>query len=150
MFLSYFKIAWRNLRRERQFTFLNLIGLSIGLASSLLIYFWVYDQWNIDKFHKNNKQLFEVMANVPMGDVTQTMEYTPGILAQALVKEMPEVEDAAVTVSDFAETKGIVSFNDSHLKGTQLFASRNFFNVFSFTLIQVDQRRLNCLKANCK
>lgn len=142
MFLSYFKIAWRNLRKDRQFTFLNLFGLSIGLASSLLIYFWVYYQWNIDKFHKNNKQLFEVMANVPMGDVTQTMEYTPGILAQALVKEMPEVEDAAVTVSDFAETKGIVSFNDSHLKGTQLFASRNFFNVFSFTLIQGDPNKV--------
>ena len=142
MLRNYLKMAWRNLLKAPQFTVLNLFGLSIGLASSLLIYFWVYYQWNIDKFHKNNKQLFEVMANVPMGDVTQTMEYTPGILAQALVKEMPEVEDAAVTVSDFAKTKGIVSFNDSHLKGTQLFASRNFFNVFSFTLIQGDPNKV--------
>jgi len=142
MFLSYFKIAWRNLRKDRQFTFLNLFGLSIGLASSLLIYFWVSYQWNIDKFHKNNRQLFEVMSNVPMGDATQTVEYTPGILAQAMVKELPEVEDAAVTVSDFAQAKGIVSVHDSHIKGTQLFASRNFFNVFSFTLIEGDPNKV--------
>jgi putative ABC transport system permease protein len=142
MFLSYFKIAWRNLRKDRQFTFLNLFGLSIGLASSLLIYFWVSYQWNIDKFHKNNRQLFEVMSNVSMGDATQTMNYTPGILAHAMVKELPEVEDAAVTVSDFAQAKGIVSVHDSHIKGTQLFASRNFFNVFSYTLIEGDSNKV--------
>jgi len=57
MFTNYFIIAWRNLLKHRQFTLLNLLGLSTGLACALLIYLWVQDELNIDTFNKKDSQL---------------------------------------------------------------------------------------------
>jgi len=53
------KIAWRNMQKHRQFTILNLLGLSTGLACALFIYLWVQDELSIDSFHKNDKQLID-------------------------------------------------------------------------------------------
>ena len=60
MFKSYIKIAWRNLIKDRQFTFLNLVGLSTGLACALLIWLWITDELNMDKFNAKDQQLAPV------------------------------------------------------------------------------------------
>jgi len=51
MFKNNLKIAWRNLMKDRQFTLLNLLGLSTGIACTLLIYVGVHDEYQVDKFH---------------------------------------------------------------------------------------------------
>ena len=56
MFKNYFKITWRNLAKDRRFTLLNLLGLSTGLACTLLIYLWVTDELQMDKFHQHDQQ----------------------------------------------------------------------------------------------
>src|SRR5436190_18676009 len=61
MIKNYLKVAWRNLIKDRQFTFLNLIGLSSGLACALLIYLWVTDELSIDKFNDKDSQLYEIL-----------------------------------------------------------------------------------------
>jgi putative ABC transport system permease protein len=58
MIKSYFKFAWRNIVKDRQFTVLNLIGLSTGLACSLLIYLWVNDELNVDRFHEKDGRIY--------------------------------------------------------------------------------------------
>ncbi|MDB5088835.1 MAG: transporter permease, partial [Mucilaginibacter sp.] len=86
------KIAWRNLLKDRQFALLNLTGLASGLACVFLIYLWVNDELSFDQFHKNRKQIYEVMQNVPLSDGgLLTMEFTPDHLAKALTDEIPEV-----------------------------------------------------------
>ena len=100
---NYFKTSWRNLLKDRRFTLLNLAGLSAGLACVLLIYLWVRDELNIDKFHKNGDRLYEVMAHIKLPDGIETQENTPYLLARALVKEMPEVEDAVSFQPGFME-----------------------------------------------
>jgi len=91
MLKNYFKIAWRNLLRDRQFSFLNLVGLSTGLACAFLIYLWVNDELSIDKFNKKDSQLYQVMKTSPGSDGSiQTFESTPAQLAQMMVNEMPE------------------------------------------------------------
>jgi len=64
MFKNNLKIAWRNFLKNRQFAILNLIGLSTALASALLIFLWVNDERQVDKFNQNDSRLFEVMANI--------------------------------------------------------------------------------------
>ncbi len=63
MLKSYFKIAWRGFVKDRQFTLLNLIDLCTGLACALLIYIWVADELQVDKFHEKDACLFQVMEN---------------------------------------------------------------------------------------
>ena len=139
MFKNYFKIAWRNFLRDRQFTFLNLMGLATGLACTFLIYLWVSDELNMDKFHKRKDQLFQVMQNVPLADGgIMTTEHTPDLLAKSLIEEMPEIEDATVIKSPDEDdnAKGILSINGASIKASELFVTSNFFNVFSYRLIQ--------------
>src|ERR1044072_3123544 len=100
MFKNYFsagywvKSAWRGMVKNRQFTFLNLIGLSTGLASAILIFMWVSDEMSVDKFNEKDSQLFEVMYNIKTANDVLTLHQTPYPLAAALTKEMPEVEYA--------------------------------------------------------
>src|SRR5690349_3719622 len=98
MLRNYFKIAWRNLIKDRQFTFLNLLGLSTGLACALLIWLWINDELSMDKYNDNDRQLYQVMQNIKHDGEIETTPNTAGLLANALAAEMPEVEHATTVV----------------------------------------------------
>ncbi len=133
MFRNNFKIAWRNLVKDRQFSLLNLMGLSVGLACALLIFLWLNDETSIDKFHGKDKQLFQVIKTSLNADGTiETHETTPGLLAQAMASEIPEVEYA---VSVVTENTGILSADEKNIKARPKFVDTNFLNVFSYPLI---------------
>ncbi len=137
-----FKIAWRNLIKDRQFTLLNLIGLATGLACTLLIYLWVSDEMQVDEFHKSSARLYQVMQNASLDDGgIMTQEQTPDLLADALVKEVPGVGEAvSVKLPDEDEDpKGILSVNGIGIKAAELYVSNNFFKAFSFHLIEGSQ-----------
>ncbi len=63
MFKNYFRIAWRNMIKDRQFTFLNVFGLSAGLACTLLIWFWVHDELSVDKSFEKGDQIYQLMEH---------------------------------------------------------------------------------------
>src|SRR5687768_6026459 len=90
MFKQNLKLAWRNIIRNRQFTILNLLGLSTGLAVAILIYLWVFDEMSVDKFHQKDNQLYRVMHNIELPEGVQTLDLTPSPLADVLKKDMPE------------------------------------------------------------
>jgi putative ABC transport system permease protein len=129
----------RNIRRNKTSFFINLIGLSTGLACALLIYLWVQDELMVDKFHEKDSRLFQVMHNMHGPNGIDTWENTPGLLAQALAEEMPEVEYAAAVIpSDFFRSKGILSFENIQLKANEQYVSSDYFHIFSYRLIQGD------------
>src|SRR5687768_6371544 len=110
-------ITYRNFLRYKSSFFINLIGLSSGLACALLIYLWVNDEINVDKFHKNDAQLYQVLQNLSIGNAIETIEYTPGLLAKTLAEEMPEVEYATAVVPPYwFSDKGIISVGDNRIK----------------------------------
>jgi putative ABC transport system permease protein len=85
MLQTYFKIAWRVFLKDRQFTLLNVTGLAIGLACTLLIYFWVNDELHIDKFNQKDGRLYQVLKNAPNSDGSiSTYETTQGLLAKSM------------------------------------------------------------------
>jgi len=141
MIRSYFKFAWRNLLRDKQFSLLNLLGLSAGLACALMIFVWVNDELSIDTFNEKDKQLYQVMkTSVGADGRIDTYESTPALLAQMIVKEMPEVEYA--TAAFKSDGKGVVSFADRHFKAQAQFADTNYFRVFSYRLLQGNKSKI--------
>ena len=60
MFKNYFKTAWRNLWKNKTFSFINIAGLALGMTCSLVIMLWLQDELQKDKFHANGKRLFRV------------------------------------------------------------------------------------------
>jgi hypothetical protein len=145
MLKNYLKVAWRSLLKDRSFTLLNLLGLSSGLACSLLIGRWVVDELHTDKFLAHDDRLYQVIQNAPQGDGGLfTTDHTPGPLPAALVKEMPEVEAATSVVYHPSVDKslGVVSTGDARLKAKEIFAGNNFFTLFSYQVLQGDKDHL--------
>lgn len=134
MFKHNLLISYRNSMRYKSTFIINLIGLSTGLACTLLIGLWVYDEMSIDQFHDNKDRLYQVLKNTKQGDGTiETMEYTPSMMAQTMKEDLPEVEYATSIIH---RDKGSISVNDRHIKAKHIFADTNFFKVFSYEFIE--------------
>ncbi|MEM9143124.1 MAG: ABC transporter permease, partial [Bacteroidota bacterium] len=131
------KLFFRNIGKNKSTFLINIIGLSTGLACVLLIALWVKDELAMDKFHKNDDRLYQVMRNHPVGNEIVTNEGNPALLAQALAEEMPEVEYATTVVPPFWYTgQGIIEYNDKQLKADAQFVGEAYFEMFSWKLLQ--------------
>ncbi|MEQ9443666.1 MAG: ABC transporter permease [Cyclobacteriaceae bacterium] len=132
-------LIYRNFQRFKSTFFINLIGLSSGLACALLIYLWVHDELSTDAFHEHGDRLYRVMAQHAEANEITTMPYTTGLLGEALEQEMPEVAYVASTsgVEDFTLTVG-----EQHIGAAGQFVSKDFFKVFSYELVQGDPEQV--------
>ena len=143
MFKNYLKIAWRNLYKDRQFTLLNVIGLSTGLACALMIWLWVSDERNVDKYNEKDSQLYQIMQNIQHENNIETMNHTAGLLANALKNEMPEVEYAATVIpASWFGNKGIIAAGDTKVKARGQFVSKDYFHVFTVPFVQGDNSKI--------
>ncbi|MEB2782379.1 FtsX-like permease family protein [Algoriphagus sp. C2-6-M1] len=133
-------LIYRSFKRFKSTFLINLIGLSTGLACVLLIFLWVNDELKVDKFHKNDSRLFQVMKNLDDAQGIHTGEHVPGLLARVLAEEMPEVE-LAVSVFPPAEHtfNGVLSLDETHMKARSKYADMDFFDVFSYPLLWGDK-----------
>ncbi len=125
-------LIYRNFLRAKSYFLINLIGLSAGLACTLLIYLWVRDELNMNKFHEKDTRLFQVMEHQKYADGLMTTTSTPGILAETLKAEFPEVEYAATTtwVNSFN-----LSIKDHNVKADGYYVGADYFNIFSYPLL---------------
>ncbi|WP_422082878.1 ABC transporter permease [Ulvibacterium sp.] len=137
MFRNQLKIAWRNLKGNPLFSLINILGLSTGMASAFLIYFWVADETMVDKFHANEPNLYQIMMRSEENGIIRVLDGTQGPLSEAMEKDLPEVEHA-LTVMDGGKLGMSISFkNEENLFKTEgLFASKTFFDAFTFPLIR--------------
>jgi putative ABC transport system permease protein len=140
MFRHNLILIFRNFKRFKSTFFINLVGLSTGLACTLMIYLWVNDELQFDTFHRNDKQLYLVMANYHNSGNIVTERATPGLLGDALEKEIAGV-DYAVSTSHGVRTFTL-SQGETYVKGGGMFASKNFFRAFSYDLIQGDPNKV--------
>ena len=131
-------ISYRHSMRYKSSFIINLIGLSTGLACVLLIYLWVADELSIDKFFQKDDQLYQVMVNYQFPDGIKTLQDTPSPLAEVLAEELPEVEYAVSvnTFTDWFSGPGIVAYDGKTVKAKGIFASTDYFDVFSYNLIK--------------
>ncbi|MCB0631783.1 MAG: ABC transporter permease [Lewinella sp.] len=133
-----FLITWRGFMRNKTAFFINLTGLSMGLAAALLIYLWVTDEMRMDSFHEQDSRLYQVMHNFEIPQSILTVEITPVPMAEALVEEIPEVEHA-VMVNDFfnwRNREGILMVGGRRIAAEGRIAGEDFFNVFTYPLLQ--------------
>lgn len=138
-----FVVTLRHFNRNKTSFLINLIGLSTGLACTLLIYLWVQDEVSIDKFHQKDDRLYTIMHNVEMA-TTSTGDDTPYELAQTLREEIPEVEFAVAT-NDFFNWNnkyGIAKVGENQLEIKGLHAEKDFFHVFSYPLIEGNKNQV--------
>lgn len=138
MFKNYFTTALRNFARQKTYSFINVAGLSVGLACSFLIFMWAKHEITYDRFHEQGTQIYRVMRNYSANDKIHTWSSAPMPLAKVLVEEFPEItHDILITRQRHLLSKGDESFRE-----TGIYASPSFFNVFTFPLLQGDARTI--------
>ena len=131
MFKTNLKIAWRNLVKDKQFTFLNVLGLSAGLACALLIFLWVNDELSYDKIFANDDRLYQLMEN--------DSEESSGLLSDAVKQQIPGVEYAAAVAPARWFPQVTLSVGDKNIKAAGQYTGKDYFNIFSFKLTEGNQ-----------
>ena len=132
MIKNYLKVAFRNLIRNKAFTTINILGLAIGMASAILILLWVQNELSFDSFYKKTDRLYVMYNRDKFDGVLHSWNTTPKVMAPALKKDYPEVEDATrYSQVTFLLTAGEKKFN---LRGA--FTDSGFLNMFSLSLLK--------------
>ena len=135
MIKNYFKTAWRNLFRNKAFSLINIMGLALGLACSLLIMLWVNDEFKINAFHKNKTQLYSVFERRYNDGKINAGYATQGLMADEMKRVFPEVQYATGTAWSQQST---FEANNKIIKEQGNFAGQDFFKMFSHSLLQGD------------
>jgi len=144
MFRHNLLITLRSFRKYKSAFLINLIGLSIGLASTLMIYLWVNEELKMDSFFVNQERLFVVKENYPTADGLLTETSTPSQLARALKAEIPEIELASNVIGDswFDVKKGIITEGDQKMKAIGQLVEQDYFKLFSWSILAGDKSTL--------
>lgn len=133
MIKNYLKIAWRNLVRNKAHTFINIAGLSVGLACSLLILLWVQNELSIDGFYANSARLYSVYERQYYDNKIHGQYNTPGLLADELKKQIPEIEYVTGNSYGGEETFQV---GDKILKINGTDGGADYFKMFGFPLLE--------------
>lgn len=133
MLKNYLLVAIRNLSRNKIFSFINIAGLALGMACSVMIMLWVQREYNVDAFNKNTSQLYSVYERQFYNNKADVFHSTPGLMADELKRKFPEVQ--------YASGFGWINANsfevgDKIIKKEGGWAGADFFKMFSYALLQ--------------
>ncbi len=137
-----FKMAWRNAIRQPQFTFLNTLGLTIGISICIVIGLYVHDEMTYDTFHIQGNRIYRVNQPYIWGDWDIQVSSTGPNVADALREDIPEFEevtrilDMGNQIVNYNNNDNLLSFKEENYFA----AEENFFDVFSFEFIQGDPK----------
>ncbi|MBK8496248.1 MAG: ABC transporter permease [Chitinophagaceae bacterium] len=112
MIKNYFKIAWNNLKRNKVFSFINIFGLSVGLASCMLITLYIINELSYDRYQQHGDQIYQVATTFIQQGKETKMPNTPAPLAMAMQQEFPEVEQSTRLMGLFAEDKTLLQYKE--------------------------------------
>src|SRR5215471_12056584 len=123
MFRNYFKVAIRNLWRSKGFSFINIFGLAIGMASAILILLWIGNEFSYDRFHSKGDRLYEVWSSTISDGKLGSSIATTQLLGPTLKKDYAEVE----ATTRFGWPSGVLfGYGDKKIKANGTWADPSF------------------------
>ena len=140
MFKNLLRYSLRSFKRQRSYIIINILGLSIGIACSLLIAIYVINEASYDKFNTKRDRIYRAILNGKIGGQEVTTSSSPAVMGSTMLKEFPEVEDflrmngTGPTVIEYNNQ----TFTEEHL----VEVDSSFFNFFSIPVIKGDPKNL--------
>ncbi len=128
MLKNYLKITWRNIRNNKIYSFINIMGLAVGMACCILILLWVQDELSYDKFHTNYGDIYRTIPEL------QGTKYSSNPLALAAVfkEQYPEVRQ----ITRFCSRYWLMKYGDRIYNERGALVDDDFLNIFTFPLIE--------------
>ncbi len=137
MLRSFLIISIRNLSRQKGFSLINILGLTLGLTVGFLIILYIFDELSYDRFHKDYDRIYRIAIDGKLGEMPLNVAVTPGALGHTLKRELPDIEDYTVFFHVGGSqllSAGDKKFYDNHM----VYADTNFFRIFTFNMIYGD------------
>ncbi|CAN5210906.1 ABC transporter permease [soil metagenome] len=133
MLRNYLKIAFRNLWKHKSFSFINVMGLSVGMSACFLIALYVHFELTYDAFHKKDDRIYRLATDLKTASETIHYGISSWAFAPNLKNEFPEIENfVRVSVKERIVRKGELKFQEDKAA----FADSSFFSVFDFKLLK--------------
>jgi putative ABC transport system permease protein len=136
MIKNYIKIALRSIFRQKFYAIINITGLTIGLATSLLIVLYIVDEFSFDRFHTDIDEMYRIDLRARLSEQYMDIAYTSAPIANAFVEEIPEIVEGCRLAFEY--DINISYGEDSYSEKKVLLADSNFFDFFNFKLIHGD------------
>ncbi|MEX0721207.1 MAG: FtsX-like permease family protein [Balneolaceae bacterium] len=139
MFKSYLKIAIRNLLKTKVHSLINIFGLAIGLATSILIVLYVVNEWSFDQFHQNKEQIYRVVQTMSSENKVEEQASSPFPLAPVIDAEFPDFVDKSVRFFDLNEASHTFRYKEKGISFSEenfYFVDSTFFDVFNTKLLR--------------
>ncbi|OQP42754.1 hypothetical protein A4H97_11350 [Niastella yeongjuensis] len=133
---NYFKTAFRSLKRNKGFTFLNLAGLTIGVAVCLLIIFYVVDETSYDRYNSNGNRIYRVNTDTKINTSITSSAIAAPRVAAALRLNFPEVENTVRLLAD--EEVRFKKGDELVMEKNALFCDPSIFDIFTLPLLEGD------------
>jgi putative ABC transport system permease protein len=141
MLRNYFKVALRNITRYKFYSAINILGMSLGLTTCLIIILYIADELSYDKFHRNAKRIYQVGLHAKIGPQDITVSNTPPPMGPALLAELPEVESFTRIAPYYGDPA--IKYEDKAFAETKVFyVDSNFFQFFDYKLLEGDPKTL--------
>src|SRR5450432_2496810 len=134
MLRNFFKTTFRNLWKNKSYSFLNIFGLAIGIACAGLIFLWVKDEESYDSFNTKKDLLFYVRENQKYDTYTATFGSTPGIMAPAMQAEIPGI--ANTCRASEGQQSLLFSIGDKSMYASGKYAESSLFDMFTLPFVQ--------------
>ncbi len=132
MLRNYLVTAWRNLMKNKVFSFINIFGLTVGITVCLMIFLYIMNEFSFDRFHAREKRIYRVMRTYD--PAKPGVPYLSGPYAPALLNDFPgEIRQAVRVVL----SNNLLTYNDRSFNEKKVFlADSDFFTLFSFPLLR--------------
>lgn len=140
MLKNFFKLTFRNLRKSKTYSIINITGLAVSLAASILLLLWVKDEISFNGFNKNIKNLYTVASRFAPDGKEIIWGSTSAPLAVFAKKELPEIDDVC-RVTDNSDISLFEYNNQKFLESNNGLVDASFFNMFTFPLVKGDPKQ---------
>jgi predicted permease len=134
MLKNFFKLTFRNLQRNKTYSFLNIFGLSIGIACAALIFLWVEDELNYDQFNTKKDSLYFIRENQKYDTYTATFGSTPAPLAPAIQAEIPGIANTCRLGGEYSTR--LITIGNKSMYASGSYADASLFSMFTFPFVQ--------------
>jgi ABC-type antimicrobial peptide transport system permease subunit len=138
MLSTFFKIAFRNILKNKIFSTINILGLSIGMAAAMLMVLWVQNELSYDQFHEKKDRVYEAWNKAEFSGELHCWNTTPKILGPTMRKDFPEVE---TTVRVNWQQSHLLTVGNKQLSVKGSHVDPDFFQIFSFPLVKGHSRQ---------
>ncbi|WP_026302565.1 FtsX-like permease family protein [Psychroflexus tropicus] len=140
MIKNYFKIAWRNLMKDKFYNLISLSGLTIGLSMSIFIIIWIQSELSYNSFVAHHDNIYRVSSNINSGGELQTWGTSTGPVASFAKSDIPEVKNAVRVQENWSYRIYSVEENDFELTGA--YVDTEFFEMFERKVVDGNHKQL--------